>query len=136
VVVVVGALFLVGGATAVFLYDRATAIDRSTPAVVARQFMQATVGDNDPARTGLFICQQWSADRALADTVQQLDREAKASWTIGTTERGTEGSAIVQVRVSLQYPGEVAPSAEEGWVLSLREEQGWRVCAVDRGAGP
>jgi hypothetical protein len=118
------------------LYDRATAIDRSTPAAVARQFMQAAVGDNDPVRVGLFICGDWSAEQALAETVGEIDPAAKPSWTVGTTQPGADGNAIVQIRLRLLYPGDLAPSGEEGWVLSMRDERGWRVCAVDRGVGP
>jgi hypothetical protein len=135
-VIIVAALTLVGAATGVYLYDRATAIDRSTPAVVARQFMQASVVERDPARVGLFICGEWSAEQALAETAAQIDPEAKASWTVGTAEPVSEGMAIVPILLKLQYPGEVAPSGREGWVLSLRDEQGWRVCSVDRGTGP
>lgn len=130
--ILVGAAVLVGGVGAVVLYERATAIDRSTPAAVARQFLQAAIGDRDDARVALFICRDWTTEHAIAETLDRLDPEAKATWVIGETVLTRAGEAVVNVRVRLQYPGEVAPSGEETWELILREESGWRACGIEK----
>ena len=66
VAIVVAFLLLLGGTIGVVAYDKATAIDRSTPTVVIRQFMEAAALDHDSTRVGLFVCQGWSAADAMS----------------------------------------------------------------------
>ena len=133
-VVVVGALFLVGGATAVFLYDRATAIDRSTPAVVVEQLLQAALAENDPARVALFTCTDWDATEAIAQLRSGIDSDVQVQWAPVSTAQTSDSAAQVTVRVTLAYPGEIAPSGDQVWTVTTRREQGWRACAVAKGS--
>ena len=133
-VVIVGAVALIGAATAVYLYDRATAIDRSTPAVVAEQLLQAALAEEDAARVGLFICNDWSSADAMAQLRSNIDPEVQVGWAPVRTVLTSESTADVTVRVTLQYPGEIAPSGGEVWRLSARNDQGWRVCSVEKDA--
>jgi hypothetical protein len=130
--IVLGFVMVLAGAVGVVVYDRATAIDRSTPVVSGDAFLHAALVEGTVARVGLFTCQRWSAQDALAAVTALTDPEAKSSWDTFDVLSQSGGSAVLRARVRFQYPGEVAPSGEAFWRLDLVDENGWRVCAVAR----
>jgi hypothetical protein len=135
-VIIIGALVLIGGATGVYLYDRATAIDRSTPTVVADAFLHGVFVEKDSVRVGLYTCPRWSGDDAIQEVQAHVDPEARIAWDGLSVGDQTAERATVHVRMRLSYPGDIAPSGEQRWSLALEEHLGWRVCSVDRGTGP
>jgi len=66
-------------------------------------------------------------------TRNMVDPEAQVSWdTLSVLEQSTD-RARVRARIRLLYPGELAASGELQWTISLAYEDGWRVCAAERG---
>jgi hypothetical protein len=119
------ALGAVAGGALLFFYDRATAIDRSTPQVVTDQFLDATLVLNDPARVGLFVCDRWSAEDAMAKVGAPTDSSMSASWGISVVD-ATDSSATVSARVTFRFRD--SRRQVETLTLSLVDEGGWRVC--------
>ncbi len=81
--VVLGA---VGAGTLFYLYDRATAIDRSTPELVAGQFLRAALVERDSSRVSLFVCSQWTAAEATNDVSAPTNPKISVSWGDYVTE--------------------------------------------------
>jgi hypothetical protein len=135
VIVAVG-LISVAGVVGIAVYNQATKLDRSTPTVVARQFLEAALIDKDVKKVGLFVCQRWPADQAMDETaVDNLDPSVAVDWG-ATSEEIQGGNAQVVVRITFSQPiggGNFARSVHT-WTLDLEEDDGWRVCAIDRGS--
>jgi hypothetical protein len=130
--VVAGAFVLVLGAVAggafYYFYDRATAIDRSTPQVVVDQFLDATLVLKDPDRTSLLICDRWSAAQAMTSVGAPSDPRVSVTWgdPIATV---TGASATVSVNVFFRA---TAGEDIETWTLILENQDGWRVCDLTK----
>jgi hypothetical protein len=125
-------LILVAGTIGLIIYDRATAIDRSTPTVVVGQFLVASFDDRDPRRVALFVCEQLQPNQALDDTLNGLDTDLSVSWGDFSTDQ-SDGSAIViaQMRFRLDQ-GDASYSAVEQWRFTMVNQDGWRVCGIQR----
>jgi hypothetical protein len=129
IVIVLAVLVFVGGGVGLIAYDKATAIDRSTPEVVVQQFLTAVFIDEDPGRVQLFLCGGFSAADAVAQAHALVDPEAKASWDTVTSINQSETESDVSARIRLRYPGELAPSASTNWRFHTTRQDGWRVCS-------
>ena len=127
-VVVLGA---VGAGTLFYLYDKATAIDRSTPEVVVDQFLRATLVQRDPNRVALFICQQWSTQEANDDVRPPANPNVDVSWGNYETDR-VGAAADVSVRVYLSVESNGFQESIQSWTLHLEDQDGWRVCDVTK----
>ncbi len=125
-------LLLLGGGVALYVYDKATAPDRSTPSVVVQQFLTTVFVEENDARLGLFVCSRWDRAAAVEATKALVDPDAKASWdtVVIATQKGD--AAEVTARLRFRFPEEFAPSGQERWRFHLINEDGWRVCAVQR----
>jgi hypothetical protein len=122
------------GSIALVLYDRATAIDRSTPAVVSDQYLRATLFDRDANEVAPFICAGWSADEALAEATKDVDPALLVSWGDFSIEQ-TGSTAVVTASVTFRASGAGVNLRDvESWNLRLQENDGWRVCGIDRQA--
>jgi hypothetical protein len=128
--VVFGSVIILGGAVGVFVYNRATAVDRSTPVVSADAFMNAVAVEEDPQRVGLYTCAAWSATDAFTETTRLIDPQARTTWDTFVVVSQSESAAVIDARVRFRYPGEVAASGEKTWRFQMANEQGWRVCSV------
>jgi hypothetical protein len=128
--IALGFVLLLGGTVAIFLYNKATAIDRSTPVVSASSFLRAVFVDGDPAQVGLYTCSAWPADQAMSDTKALADPETHVSWDTFSVVDQSDSRAVLRARLRFRYEGEVAPSGEKTWEIRLADERGWRVCAV------
>jgi hypothetical protein len=127
-------LVLLGGAIGVVAYDKATAIDRSTPGVATQQFLQAALVDRDPGRVGLFICVRWSVADAMRATALVSVPGLNVNWGI-IAQTQNEGNATTDVRVRISVPGNggVFYREVQPWHITLVNEGGWRVCRVEIG---
>ena len=125
------AMGTVAAATLFFFYDRATAIDRSNPEVTASQFLRASLIERDPSRVALFVCEQWSAEGAMAAVAPPTDASVSVSW--GDYMTTTTGStATLSVRVEFVLGSGVAATSVRTWQLQLEEQDGWRVCGLTK----
>ena len=112
------------------VYNRATAIDRSTPTVVAEQFLGASLIDRDAGRVTLFVCESWPAADALAATA--MPTGASVSWDEFTLQpEGDDTIVSVNVRFSIDQES-VTHFGIEPWHLRLVNRDGWRVCGIER----
>jgi hypothetical protein len=129
-VLVLGGL---GAGTAFYFYDKATAVDRSTPQVTTVQFLNATLVQKDLARTSLFICSSWTAEEAMAEAAAPTDPRIVTSF--GDFVASINGSdATVAARVVFRAKVNGGPIQQEVqmWQLSLKNEDGWRVCGLTK----
>ena len=130
--IVVLSLFVVGGVAGLIVYNEATKIDRSTPTVVVRQFLQAALVDKDAAVVGLFVCGKWSSGQAMAAADLNLDPAIVVAWGV-TSEQIDGGKARVVARVTFSLTGSgVSQRSVESWAFDAVQEDGWRVCSLSR----
>ena len=122
---------IVGGAM-YFLYDRALGIDRSTPQVVTRQFLEASVTLRDSNRVSLFLCSRLSVQQAIALVDAPTDPDIMVSWGDTTaTIVGERATAVVKVRFTF-HDGSGLQEGIQTWVVELVNEDGWRVCGLTK----
>jgi hypothetical protein len=134
VAIVVAFLVLLGGTIGVAAYDRATAVDRSTPGAVTQQFLEAAVVTKDPARVGLFICARWPVSEAMAATGAAARPDISVNWGIvDQTQNGDNATANVRVRLSFAAGGGLSYREVQPWRITLINEKGWRVCGLEIG---
>jgi hypothetical protein len=125
-------LVLLGGTIGVVAYDKATAIDRSTPAVSVEQLLTAIFVDNDESRVQLFLCPGLVASDAMAQAKSLAGKEATPSWENLIVSQQSDKAATLNARITLRYPGEPEPSGEQHWEFKLDRQDGWRVCSFKR----
>ena len=117
-------------ATGVFVYQKATEPDRSTPTVSVQQLLTTIFVDEDVTRTDLFVCSGWSGEQATSAIKQEIDSKASVSWE-GVKQTENHGDqATVEARLLFRYPEDVTPSGQRYWTFDLVNEGGWRVCAA------
>jgi hypothetical protein len=132
VAIVAGFLLVVGGGTAVFLYDRATAIDRSTPEVVVRQFLRAGMVERDSARLSLFVCSQWSAEAATTAIAAPTGNGVTVSSGDYTSNvNGSKATVTAKVHI-FRGTGAVTADTVRTWKFQLEDQDGWRVCGLTK----
>jgi hypothetical protein len=125
-------LILVAGTVALILFDRATALDRSTPTVVVGQFLVASFDDRDTRRVALFVCEQLQPQQALEDTVGGIDPNLSVSWgDFSTDQSGDTATVIAQLRFRHDQGGASYSSVQQ-WRFSMVDQDGWRVCGIER----
>ena len=124
------AAVVIGGGAAFVVYDQATAIDRSNPEVVTRQFLTASLVEQDPAKVSLFVCRQWSADEAMRTVEPRTDD--RVSVTFGIRSSSQSGSkATVDVALEFSFGTSVLSGGLSSvWHIQLENQDGWRVCGV------
>jgi hypothetical protein len=132
--IVVAFLVVLGGTIGVVAYDKATAIDRSTPDVVTDQFMQAATVDRDAVRVGLFVCANYPVADAMNATKLDSRQDLHVNWGITSlAENGDRAQVDVRVRLSVPAGNDALFRDVHNWHLTLVKEDGWRVCGVDIG---
>jgi hypothetical protein len=135
VLLIVGGFLLVIGGIAggalFYFYDKATAIDRSTPQVSTRQFLDAALVQKDPSRVGLFVCGAWSAEEAI-EAMGVPAEGVVVTWG-DSVANVTGDTATVTVRVVYRVSvGGVIQQDPQMWTLDLVQEDGWRVCDLTK----
>jgi hypothetical protein len=122
---------VVGGAL-YFLYERSVGIDRSTPQVVTRQFLNAALVLRDPDQVSLFVCSGWSATEAVALVNAPTDPRVVVSWgDTRATVTGDRATALVDVRFTV-HDGTGLQEDVQTWLIELENEDGWRVCGLSK----
>jgi hypothetical protein len=126
-------LLLLGGGIALYVYDKATAPDRSTPIVSADAFLHAALVERSVDQVSLYVCHDWPAEQALAQVSAQPDSSVRVSWG-GTSVLQAGAEADVTVRMTFSVAGTgLSQRSVETWRISVVEESdGWRVCSVSR----
>jgi hypothetical protein len=121
------------GATGLYLYNRVAEPDRSTPAVVSRQFLEAILIDQRSERVSLFACKSWPPDVALAQVLPTFDPSVRASWGVIDVVENDDAHATVAIRVTFSAAGASQAQRDvQVWHLTLVKEDGWRVCGVTK----
>jgi hypothetical protein len=113
-----------------YFYNKATAIDRSDPAVTVQQLLTAIFVEKDPTRVGLFVCPSLSPQAAMNTAAAAVDATAAPGWDTVRVEQAGDGQSTVTARMTFKYPGEVAPSSSTVWRFDLVDSDGWRVCTL------
>lgn len=125
-------LGIAAGGAIFYLSDQGGGIDRSTPGVVAQQFLEASLLDRDVARIELFTCADWPAPAALAAVDPPADERIHTSWGIqAPTILGATASLGVRISFVVPINGDVVEK-QESWTLRLRNEDGWRACGLTK----
>ena len=125
-------LILIAGTVGLIVFDRATAIDRSTPTVVVGQFLVASFDDRDTRRVALFVCEQLEAGQALDETVSGIDPDLSVSWgDFSIDQNGDIATVTGQLRFRLDQAGTSYSSVEQ-WRFNMVKQDGWRVCGIQR----
>jgi hypothetical protein len=110
------------------VYDKATAIDRSTPTVAVRNYLQTALVDRDAARLALFVCSRWSTTEAMAALGERPDPSVRVNWGVTSVqEAGDRAEATVEITFSAAGNRDV-----QTWHFAVVREDGWRVCDVKR----
>ena len=133
-------LCLTGSAVGYILYDRATRIDRSTPAVVVLQYVNTVFDERDFESAEVFECDSSDAQRSLRSLLEQLEeveRRFDIRVTVSTSTFATDitgSDAVVRTHLLIDVPEKDGrPSRDnQAWVFRLRDEDGWRVCKAER----
>jgi hypothetical protein len=122
---------VVGGAL-YFLSDRAIGIDRSTPQVATRDFLHAALVLQDPGQVSLFVCSDWSTAEAVELVSPPTDPAVNVSWAATrVTVVGDRATALVRMRFTVRDASGLQEDVEM-WQLDLVNEDGWRVCGLDK----
>lgn len=126
VLTVVSTLFIYG-------YMRVTEPNRSTPALVVRQFLYAVL-DRDELKAGLFVCREWPAARAIAETYPEVKEGIRLNFSVHETAPIDEKHVKVSVRMSYIYSEPGKPfwyEQIEPWSVTVVQQHGWRVQKVN-----
>lgn len=144
-IILIGAAAVVlGGAglasTLLYTYHKQTELDRSDPEVVLIRYLDATFERKDPAVAGLYTCSNpggLAMVGAFHTDLQQ--REKDFGVTINVTN-GTMTKSGADITTSLVVEafkdGRRTSRWTEVWRFSMKDEDGWRVCAAERIAQP
>lgn len=133
-------LCVAGSVTGYILYDRATKVDRSTPAVVVLQYVNATFDERDLAKAESFECDSGSAQsplQALLTELENLERKFNIRVSVSVADFATDirgSNAVVNADLLIDVPEKDGdPSrARQTWAFELEDTDGWRVCAASR----
>jgi hypothetical protein len=128
VAVVLASVVTVAGAFGIFVYDKATAIDRSTPTVAVRNYLQTALVDRDAGRLALFVCSRWSPSEAMTALSERPDPSVRVNWGVTSVQEAGD-HAEATARITFTAAGY---SAMQIWRLIVVREDGWRVCDVKR----
>jgi hypothetical protein len=132
VAIVLGAILATAGIVGLVVYDRATAIDRSTPTVVVGQFLGEAIDGRDPARVALFVCDDYPPSLAIEHATEGLTEEMSISWgDYVVQQQDSQAAVTVQVRYRLDQATTTRYEVES-WRLRLVNDHGWRVCGLQR----
>jgi hypothetical protein len=125
-------LGVAAGGVLFYLYDKATAIDRSTPQVVVDQFLDAALKQRDVTRLSLFVCDSWPAAQAISEVDPPPSEDASISWTNTVTNiDGHSANVTLMVRFAFLVGRQLIHDVQS-WTLKLENTNGWRVCSLTK----
>ncbi|MGC4804127.1 hypothetical protein [Micromonospora sp. DT233] len=133
---VLGLLMVGGGITAVVMYQRAAAPDRSAPDVVVVNYLQSLLVARDQNRANLFTCGGRVVEiESFRDQISAKEDELDVSISINIENivvvEANSSSATVEavIRRTAQVDG-TQQSLTDGWRFKLSDQDGWRVCTA------
>ncbi len=133
---VVIAVAVATAGVAFLFYDKATKLDRTTPAVALEQYAWSTLYDLDNGRAKLFVCHQPQLGDVATLQQEFIDRErkygTKVTFDLANEEVSVAGdTATINVDLKVLQTTSAGVSAESSrpWTFGLRNESGWRVCS-------
>ena len=128
-VIFVGIVASVAGTIGFIVYDKVTAIDRSTPTIAVRNYLQTALVDRDVNRISLFVCTKWAPSDAMAAVGDKPDASMRINWGVtAVQEAGDQAQATARITFTSQGYSDI-----QTWNFTVVREDGWRVCAVQRG---
>jgi len=116
------------GATGLYLYNKATEPDRSTPIVSTDAFLNAVFIEHSTDKASLFVCSRWDAAQAVSTMTSNIDPALSVAWGnfLDLQASQTEYRVRLQLRVSAGGSTDI-----RRWeFVLLRENGGWRVCSA------
>ncbi len=124
-------LVAVLGVGGLLVYSKIIEPDRSTPGVVADQFLENALLKRDSARAAPFVCASFDVATFIAG-LPVLDAQVGVSWgDFVVRESGDQATVDATIRYTVMANGPV-PTDLEPWRLTLVRDNGWRVCGVTR----
>jgi hypothetical protein len=132
---ILGLLCLGGVAVVVSLYDEATEIKRSSPAVVAENFLRAYLINRNDQEVSLYRCDA-GGDFAQLETFRSSTESTEREFSVGVRVTWTSFEVQTtgdQATVSTDLIRTLSDNSERDakrWQLKLVDQDGWRVCAA------
>jgi hypothetical protein len=125
-----------GSLTAYLVYNKATAPNRGSPAIVVLQYLNAYLGSRDSARAALFACEDnpdLPAVKAARDDLVSRERQFHVSIDVAVdgVQEASRSDDRAQVAASISLTTVVNGSSQrvvEQWVFQTESHGGWRVC--------
>jgi hypothetical protein len=128
------ALFIMGTGTLLFLYDRATAPDRSAPDVLVDNYLRAYLVDRNDVLARQFVCDsarltELEAFRAdLQEREKRFQVSLKVSWgPLDVQARGESATVTVDL-ITTAVINNMFYNGQQSWRFETRKDGGWRVC--------
>jgi hypothetical protein len=134
------AVLCVGGlGTGYLLYQKVSEPDRSTPGVVVRQYLDATLNERDDNRARLFTCRGTTGlapVQALRDDNESKEKQYNVGIRVNpegfvTRQSGSNATVDVKLRLSVSTNGTFQEQIQS-WRFTLKRESGWRVCGGEQ----
>lgn len=138
---VVGFLALVALAAGggLYLYDKATTPDRSTPTVAVQQFLKATFVDRNQTTQASFSCGGVPAEItslvAFVDDIKaRTGTDVAVGWDSITAGPDTGGGPVnvTGVIILTAYVNNVMQEDRQDWRFVTEHRDGWRVCGAHK----
>lgn len=125
-----------GSLTAYLWYDRATAPNRASPAVVVLEYLNAYLGARDSAHAALFACgnnPELPAVKAARDDLASRERQFGVSIDVSVdgVQETSRSADHASVAASIALTTVVNGSSQrviEQWIFQTENHSGWRVC--------
>ena len=120
-------------------YDRATQPDRTTPGVVVRQFVEASLNERNVGRAKLFTCDGSDGPAEIRQLLADIEGKEKnfevhvsvASEEIDAHVGGNKATVTEKLKLSVSSGGAFQEQIQQ-WKFDLAQHSGWRVCDAHR----
>ena len=117
-------------------YDKATAIDRTTPEGVLDLYLAATFSERNDERARLFTCgdpQEIHEIRELlvdlADRERRFEVKFSVTWAaFESTVEGNRATVTAELKFQASKTGGSSSRSIERWRFVAENRSGWRVC--------
>lgn len=125
------------GVVALRAYHEATKIDRTTPSVVVREYVEAYLVARDDQRAELFICRNPEGFDDISAARSQLLAEEKSggvtTQVVPARLTESDGGRLVTAELKInQGSGLHTDRRTQYWRFTMVDEDGWRVCGAER----
>jgi len=137
---IVALLIVAGFGTALLLYHRATAPNRTSPDVSVDNFLRAVLVDQNDDEAKQYMCSNPASLTQLAafrdmfiNNEKKLGGGASFVWgTLPVTPQGNQDSVQADIDVSTSGGRSQPGASSHRWLFSVVNESGWRVCGAQQ----